>query len=88
MTQHRDRIALADAIRVFDEWLSRGRFYLWSQTPEEVRQNLIREADENGVLDYHRAVAILYAAQTSKLRGDANAGIQYIRQEWKKLKYL
>lgn len=87
MKQSPDLIRIADVLKVYDEWFSRGHLYYWSQTPEQVRENLIQEANEDGILNYQRAVKILYAAQSEKLIGTANAGIQYMRQEWKKLKF-
>lgn len=87
MKQSQDMIHLSDVLNVFDEWIARGKMYYWSQDPADIRQGLINDANEDGILSYQRAVQILYAAKTDKLIGTADAGIQYIRQEWKKLKF-
>lgn len=78
-------LAADDAIQIIDEWLSRGRSYYWSKTPSEVKAQLAL-SEKDGWIDYHLAVRILKSAETSKMHGYANRGVEYIRSEWSKIK--
>jgi hypothetical protein len=72
--------------KVIDEWMAKGKSYMWTDTPENVKAAIAAQGNNEQCIGYDDALAILRCAQTSKMRGDANAGMAYIEQEWRRLK--
>lgn len=66
------------------EWLARGHSYMWAMEPSELISDLQRHSD-NGEISFYRAFQVIENAKTSKMRGDANRGLDYFKHEWKKL---
>lgn len=79
------QLDIIDAIYVIYNWLERKPNFLWNEHPEDVVKELVEES-ELFVIPYHRAMEILHSAMTTKMRGDANAGMQHIRDAWMDLK--
>ena len=73
-----------DAIAILDTWFARGQNYAWNMTPGKVKCAMRTESRETGWLDYQRAVGILRDAESCASCGSANAGMQWIREEWAK----
>jgi hypothetical protein len=86
--QNRQEIYVFDAIRVIHEWVAKGRPYFWAASPEWVIGTLKAHAKNtnNKMIDYHEAVKILQRAETTKMPGHANAGMEWIKTEWRKFK--
>lgn len=81
------KIYLYDAIKIINEWLALGKPYYWKETPEFIIYHLKKLAENtpDNMIKYHDAVKVLNKAATIKLPGRANVGLEYFKQEWKKL---
>ena len=79
------QLDVIDAIYVIYNWLVRNPIYLWNKHPEDVVKELVQESLQFSI-PYHRAMEILHSAMTTKMRGDANAGMQHIRDAWMDMK--
>jgi len=82
------RIYVYDATRIIQEWVDKGKTFSWKLPPEYVIGQLLWLAKTNNsaMIDYHEAVKILQKAETTKMIGDANAGMEWIKIEWRKFK--
>lgn len=77
----RSTLNVSTAIWVIHQWFAKGHGYYWNRYPEEVIADLRKEGCD---ITYMRAVKILRSAETSKCPGGANAGMSWIKDEWKK----
>jgi len=70
----------SSAILAIHRWFAKGHSYYWAAEPETVIAELRAQGP---TVTYMKAVEILSKAETSKLPGGANAGMSWIKQEWK-----
>jgi hypothetical protein len=71
----------SEVIRIIDEWVERGNLYYWNMSPEELKN----EIPINGIISYGEFSKIIAGAKTSKMIGCANRGLEYFKQEFKRL---
>ena len=80
-------IRLEDVLNVFDEWVSRGHYIFWKNDVSEVRNNFIKNSNIHGIMDLNEFVWTIESAKTPKMHGQANKGLEYIKQECKKMRF-
>jgi hypothetical protein len=80
-------IYIYDAIDVINEWKAKLKPYYWEETPNFVIGRMLQNCERNNYkfINYHEAVKILQEAETTKMTSHANGGMEWIKQEWKKL---
>ena len=86
MKQRQKELYVADAVQIVADWFvnrSHNNFY-WSQTPLWVMQEIVINSTD-GKITYNKAAQILAGAETTKLIGNANKGMVYIREQWRKV---
>jgi hypothetical protein len=64
------------------EWFMKDKRYYWGKTPDEIMTTIHNWPWTN--IKYRYAVEILNTARTNKLPGGANAGMSWMKQEWKR----
>lgn len=81
MKQKTFYLKTVDAILVIDTWLATKPMFYWGKQPDEVK-NEILEKSENGFIKHQELTMILASAETSKLIGFANKGMEKIKNDW------
>lgn len=82
MAQKQKTVSAAFACALIDQIIARNPTPLWGWTPDQLKQ-AINAAAVNDILTFNKASLLISNAETSKLRGDANRGLGWLRQELK-----
>jgi hypothetical protein len=78
-------ISVIYILKSISSWFEKKHLYHWSRTPDEVMGEFLQHGIDNGkFIKYGEAVKILRTAETAKMSGPANRGIEFLVQEWKK----
>lgn len=76
-------VPLTVLIAAIDDYTSRHSRFYWNCTPEELKTALRSASQGRDHLDYGIAQFILRQAETQKMIGGANKGLDWIREQWK-----
>jgi hypothetical protein len=75
------------AVAIVDAWLAKNNEFWWACTPDELKAKIMSECDVDGNIPELKAHAVLLWAHQRKMRGDANRGFGYFKQEWRKIRF-
>lgn len=75
-------ISTAAAIQVIDDWLSKNQSYMWAVEPEDLKGWI---ADQGETIKFGIAKELIEECMTTKMPGNANRGMLWIKEQWKKL---
>ena len=78
-----------EAVQIINEWLDKGHTYYWERNPDALKADVIlnnsrkgkENIDEISLLDFAN---LLDGCRTSKMPGNANRGLEYMKQEFKR----
>ena len=73
-------VGLESVLKIIDKWLGEGHSFYWAITPEVLVQRIIMAANHaDFTIEIEALNEILVSAETSKMPGPANNGLEWFR---------